>query len=76
MGRKTIKMWVKKTDIRKIRPAEDEEMVAPGQFSKPGDMIVVGRDFWEEDFLIEEKDFPNDYISIRVPIDYNEDYWE
>lgn len=71
MRRKTVKMWVRKTDLRKIRPAKDWEMVGVGQFSKLGDMIVVGRDLWEEDYLIYAKDFPGSYIEVRVPVDFD-----
>lgn len=75
MRQKTIKMWVDKTNLRTIRPAEIDkkmncaEMVAPGQFAKPGDMVLEGRGSWEDNFLIREKDFPGDYIEIRVPVD-------
>lgn len=59
-----MKRWVHKTDLREIRPAMNREMVAPGQFSKPGDMII---DRWpDEDFLISEKDFRNDYVEVEV----------
>lgn len=59
-----MKRWVHKTDLRKIRPAVGGEMVAAGQFSKPGDMII---DRWpDEDFLISERDFRNDYVEVEV----------
>ena len=60
-----MKKWVHKTDLLEIRPAVDGEMVAPGQFSKPGDMIVV-RDWPDEDFLIAERDV-KDYVEVEVP---------
>lgn len=59
-----MKRWVRKTDLLEIRPAEDGEMVAPGQFSKPGDMIIVHT--WDEDFLIAERDL-KDYVEVEVP---------
>ena len=59
-----MKRWVDKTDLREIRPAVDGEMVAPGQFSKPGDMII---DRWpDEDILISGKTFENDYVEVEV----------
>lgn len=62
-----MKRWVHKTDLLKIRPAEGNEMVAPGQFSKPGDMIIV-RALPDEDSLVTAKHF-EDYVEVDVPDD-------
>lgn len=59
-----MKKWVHKTDLLKIRPAVDGEMVAPGQFAKHGDMIVT-RAWPDDDFLVTQKDFEN-YIEVEV----------
>ncbi len=60
-----MKRWIHRTDLLEIRPAVDGEMVAPGQFSKPGDMIIV-RAWPDEDFLVAERDF-KDYVEVEVP---------
>lgn len=60
----TMKAWVRKADLLEIRPAEEGEMVDPGQFAKSGDMIVV-RD-WADDFLVRQRDL-GDYVEVEVP---------
>lgn len=63
-----MKRWIHKTDLLEIRPAEDGEMVAPGQFSKPGDMIIISN--WrniEGDYLITKKKFKREYLEVEVP---------
>ena len=59
------KKWVHKTDLLEIRPAKNGEMVAAGQFSKPGDMIIVRR-HPDEDFLIAQRHV-EDYVEVEVP---------
>lgn len=63
--RSIIKKWVHKTDLLEIRPAVDGEMVAPGQFSKPGDMIIIRTWPGGEDFLIDKRNF-DDYTEVEV----------
>ncbi len=62
------KRWVYKTDLRKIRPAIDREMVAPGKFSKEGDMIIESR-WGDYDFLISKDTFERDFVEVEVPDD-------
>lgn len=59
------KRWVRKTDLLTIRPAKDREMVAAGQFSRDGDMIIV-RKWPDDDFLIAKRDL-KDYVEVEVP---------
>lgn len=61
------KRWVCKTDLRIIRPAVNGEMVAPGQFSKDGDMIIEESYWGEGDFLISQETYANDYVEVEVP---------
>jgi len=58
------KKWVQKTDLLKIRPAEDGEMVEAGQFAKDGDMIIV-RQWPDDNFLIAKRNF-GDYVEVEV----------
>ncbi len=39
-GQKKVRAWVHRSDLLYIRPAEEREMVEPGQFAKPGDMVL------------------------------------
>ena len=69
------KRWIRKTDLLKIRPAVDREMVAPGQFSKDGDMIIEGSYFSDEDFLINKDTYERDFIEVDVPDEKVGDKW-
>ena len=63
-----MKRWIRKIDIMKIRHAENGEMVDPGQFSEPGDMIII--DNWrnlENDILITKEEFEKEYLEVEVP---------
>jgi len=60
---KPSKKWVRRTDLLEIRPAADGEMVAPGQFSESGDMIVE-RTWPGGDFLVRGEDFAGDYVEV------------
>jgi hypothetical protein len=60
-----VKKWVNKADLLDIRPAEEGEMVDPGQFAKSDDMIIVG--VWPDaDFLISRERFSKDYVEVEV----------
>ncbi len=61
------KRWVYRSDFRQIRPAKDGEMVAPGQFSKEGDMIIESRWGSDDDFLITKDTYERDFVEIEVP---------
>lgn len=60
-----MKKWVHKTDLLEIRPAKEGEMVDPGQFAKPGDMIIVHRELLGDDFLIRQRNL-GDYVEVEV----------
>lgn len=62
----TTKRWVDRTNLLEIRPAKDREMVAPGEFSEPGDMIVE-HDWPGEDFMVRQEDFAGGYVEVEVP---------
>lgn len=67
------KRWVHKSNLMKIRPAEDGEMVEAGQFAKDGDMIIVRK--WPDDnFLIAKRNL-GDYVEVEVPDEKVGDKW-
>lgn len=60
-----MKKWVHRTDLLEIRFAKEGEMVKPGQFAKPGDMIIIHKELLGDDFLIRQKDL-GDYVRVEV----------
>ena len=60
-----MKRWVYKTDLLTIRPAKNGEMVAPGEFAKLGDMIVVSGYAFGGDYLVRARNV-TDLVEMEV----------
>ena len=63
-----MKRWVHKTDLVVLRPAEEGEMLRPGQFAREGDIVRVHSDIWEEDHLLYPGEIDG-YVEVEIPDD-------